>query len=330
MTFTENTETMGAPPTDAPSDDPHGAIAALLAEATASVALDGDTQSEPTDTRLSTPNIDPHEIIRRIGQPVVERDGRHWCPVCNVPFEHAQALGPHFRLHWQEAGVALKDIPNVNEGRFNCPECSVSLRRGSMVGHLHGKHGWERPVANGLSRTFGFDLDAYLNPPPKPEPEPKAKTKKHKPNYEERQLQFVVCPFGECGAVHRRKYMIRHLRALHDVDRMDAPGMARSLPATNHKKSIQSKLTTIGRPRQSRALDVIEPDSTTPPPSTAPLFENVASAFDFTAISPTDIAIGVVQSQLNGTMPTAILPDVIVYVDHTRTLIDQLRATRGT
>src|SRR5262245_8569749 len=196
----------------------------------------------------SVANLTPHEIIRRIGLPVVERDGRHICPVCNLGFEHAQALGPHFRLHWQEAGVKLADIPSVQKGRARCPECDEPLIRHSLNGHLKGKHGYDNGRANGVARTLGFDLDAYLNPPPPPPaPAPKPKAERHKPNYEERQVQYVVCSFGECGAVHKRKYMASHFVSVHGVDRHEARTMMRALPASRHTKPVKSKLPIYGR-----------------------------------------------------------------------------------
>lgn len=325
MTITETTETTGAPPSWMDPDADRQA-----AEAVAS--LIGPPQSAPVG------NIEPHEIIRRIGQPVVQRDDRYICPVCALSFEHAQSLGPHFRLHWQEAGVNYHDIPNVQSTRAKCPECDVLYMRHSLSGHLKTRHGYENGRANGVARTMGFDLDAYLDPPPPPAAvvtsEPKAKKVKNpKVGYEERQMQYVACPFDECGAVHKRKYMYRHLEGVHEVSRSDSRDQTRALPVSRLKHSVQGKMSSPGRPRAIKptdALAVIEqPNGVTPPASTAPLFEGVTSAFDFTSISATDIAIGVVQSQLNGTMPTAILPDVIVYVDHTRTLIDQLRATRS-
>ncbi len=344
MSDTENPESTESPPTPI-IDVGHHAFDAP--PATFHLNEEGLAVAE-ADTRLSTPptlNITPHEIVRRIGQAVtVNERGRFACPVCNMDFETPQALGPHFRLHWQEAGVALRDIPNTKDKRSACPECKMPLRSHSMVGHLVAKHQWDRAAATGYCRTAGFDLDAYLNPPPAPPaPEPKATIKvtgkakvkpKHKVPYDEWQQQFVVCPDGECGAVHRRKYMKRHIEAVHGKPSQEAIDLTRSLPKSNHKKSVQSKTYKPGRPPQAKALvaalDVVEPNGVTPPPSDKPFTEGAPSGFDFTAISPTDIAIGVVQSQVNGTMPTNLLPDVITYVDHTRDLIDRLRASRAT
>jgi len=268
----------------------------------------------------SAPNIDPHEIVRRIGLPVLVNDrGWHVCPVCNVAYEHAQSLGPHMRIHWQEAGVKLSDIPSVTNGRTTCPVCGISARRGSLSAHLQGKHGTTGPEGNGIARVHGFDLDTYLSPPAKPEPP----AKKAKPSYEKRQHQFVVCPHGECGAIQRRKQMPRHLESVHGVEHYEAFDVVRSLPTSRATKPVKSKLPTTGRPRVSQVVAVVEP-------AQRKVEVEVPAVLDYRAIAPADIAIGVVQSQINGELPTALLPDVLDYIDRTRDLVAKLRAIGAT
>lgn len=298
-------------------------------EATASVALDGETQSappEPAPPEPEQPRRTPQQIIDLIGQPVLVRDGRYLCPVCSMSYEHAQALGPHFRVHWQEAGVKLEDIPSVTDGRAKCPECSVILIRHSLSGHLKIRHDYDNARANGVARIYGFNLDAYLNPPPPPAPPETI-------NYEGRQQQLVDCPYKRCGATHKRKYMRRHLEAVHNIDSGAAIRQTRALEPSRRTESVPSKLPGArgGKPKPTESESAVvavveqatEPTVAAPPESTHR--DEGGAAFDFTDISASDIAIGVIQSQVNGSIPTAMLPDILQWTDHTREFVTKLR-----
>lgn len=131
----------------------------------------------------------------------------------------------------------------------------------------------------------------------------------------------VACP--ECTSRVNRSSLAQHLMMRHDTPQMEANGMARVYGFTLHppKPETPAKRKS-GRPPKDKSLALVKPEpkpKPTPTPTPGP---------DWTTIDPSEIAVGVVLSQANGSMPTALLPDVIAYVDHTRDLIGKLRATQ--
>jgi hypothetical protein len=112
----------------------------------------------------------------------------------------------------------------------------------------------------------------------------------------------VTCPIEECGRpITQRGNLVIHIKKVHDFPHDEAFEMAVAADATAPAKPT--------RKRKSKALAVIEP----PKPR------------DF---DPTDIALGVIESQSNGTVPTEMLHEVIAYVDHTRLIVQRLREKR--
>lgn len=108
----------------------------------------------------------PETIIKRMGLPIVEVDGRFQCPVC----DYTQAdyrLGPHMIKHWREAGVLIGTEPHKND-MVSCPidACLYRTKRSVLSGHLVNVHDVERKQATAICRTLGFDLSKYFEHPP--------------------------------------------------------------------------------------------------------------------------------------------------------------------
>ena len=324
------TDTETRPPFMFPGGSPP-----LVEEAIASVALDGETQS------LS---ITPHEIVRRLGLPIGQGEGMHYCPVCNMGAATAQGFGPHFNIHWREAGVARDDVPTAADRSAPCPFCAHRGRRDLLIAHLKTEHEVDNGVARGIARTAGFDLTAYLARVPDDPRGPEGRVSKgdtaHTPQpkkqkQNERGQHLIECA-EKCGAVQRRKNMTTHLRRVHDYTPEQARGFIKTAPQSRFK-SPQKRTNPTRRKRDGNgnAVDANTTESPdarwlasppavieTPPPSSQ-------GSINFTAINPTDIAIGVVQSQANGTIPTDLLPNVIDYIEHTRDIVAKLRAARA-
>lgn len=294
---------------------------AIHEEARSSVALDGDTRSEPEPPAATEPssNLTPAEIVRRLGLPIEMRDGLHYCPVCNIGQPSAQGFGPHFNTHWREAGVDRWDIPAGTDLHVPCTECSHRARRDLLIGHLRSRHGIDNNVARGLARTAGFNIDTYLT-------SDHVEPAKRGRDGHGREYDLIDCPEKACGAVQRRKNMRTHLLSVHHYAKDDASAACKHAKVSRFKSPQKSKLSGLHRnkdmPQRETAPAVIEQPTKVVPPPTEP-------SFDFAAISADDIAIGVVQSQINGSLPTHLLPTVIAYVDHTREVVTQLRASRS-
>lgn len=133
-------------------------------------------------------------------------------------------------------------------------------------------------------------------------------------NYEGQMVQLVDCPQG-CGAVTKRKRLYQHLEAVHKIEHRAALRLGREAQVS------ESTVTRIGTRTHGR-----------PPARNKPTGMRVLTphkgtqSVDFADIDPAEIAVAVVQSQVNGTIQTSLLPDVILYVDHTRELVGKLRA----
>lgn len=131
--------------------------------------------------------------------------------------------------------------------------------------------------------------------------------------------ELIDCP-EHCGAVQRRKNMRTHLMSVHHWQRLAANQYAREAHKSRHTTLQRRQPDTRQRGKSSASAAVVhKPRQQMPPPPRV----------NFTAINPSDIAIGVVQSQVNGHIPSHLLPDVINYVDHTRDIVAALRASRG-
>ena len=193
--------------------------------------------------------------------------------------------------------------------RIDCPEgCGYQAKRSNMASHLMGgKHGWEK------DRTWATikDLPAVAG---------SVAVRKRQASglsplsYESRVAELVDCPQG-CGAVTRRKRVHQHLENVHKIEHRAALRLGREAPVS------ESTVTRLGEGKHGR-----------PPARNKPTGMKVLAprqgtqGVDFTMVDPAEIAIAVVQSQVNGLIQTSLLPDVVMYVDHTRELIGKLRS----
>lgn len=280
--------------------------------------------------------MEAKETLRRIGLPIIKLpDGTYACPVCEVYVKaEAKSVGTHFVKHWAEIGV--KHRPTGSD-LVKCPHCTMRFKRHALSGHLRGVHKIEQATAVGLARTLDFDLDTYLAPTPQVEewtprkqtstyvkigdmtPEEQERTRQHWRDEAARKREdkaagtvtdrrtptytaVVQCPIPACDYQGQRKNMPGHLQSgRHRIERLKANRMAR-------------EAVMVGEPRNLPAR--VEKESSTR-----------EEHHDLTVmIDPTDAALAVVQSQVNGHgVPTHLLPDVVHYVDATRELAAKLR-----
>lgn len=168
--------------------------------------------------------------------------------------------------------------------------------------------GQQPPITEEMARAAAEQASAII--PPKVE----RPRKKQAPSDVKGQ-ELIDCP-EHCGATQRRKNMRTHLMGIHQWERSAANQYAREARKSRH--------ATLQK-RRSKTRNRRPPAST---PAVVHHRQQREPKFDYTAINPADIAIGVVQSQVNGQFPSNLLPEVISYVDHTRDLVNALRASR--
>lgn len=129
----------------------------------------------------------------------------------------------------------------------------------------------------------------------------------------ERKNQQVRCP--DCDAIVQRGNLQRHVMGRHpQIPIESARRWARELPAVSQGSSAQGS-----SPESAAGLALV--DRQLP---TAALLDSEPNPWH--AIDGTDIALGVVLSQVNGSFRVELLPEVVAYVDHTRQLVGRLRA----
>lgn len=252
--------------------------------------------------------MEADEIVRRMGLPIViGAGGQLACPVCLIEHPLMRTVGVHMMKHWKEAGVDWDSVPKGKD-KVKCPRCNSPFTRGSLAGHLT-THGMAQAEAIGFCRTYGFDLDTYahVEDTPKvkynvriaelsPEDQEALRTKWREDSARkrgERSMVKVQCPLCEFACL--RKNLSAHLQTKrHGLSPAEANRIARD----------------GAPPRQERNLPAVQTQS--PPPSDL--------------VDPTEAALAVVQSQVNGHgVPAHLLPDVMQYVDHTRELAQKLR-----
>jgi hypothetical protein len=231
-------------------------------------------------------------------------------------------------------------------GQFvDCPEgCEdYTCRRNNMGTHLiGGKHNYEREAAWETARMLPVSTrrepEQYVSPAQRAQ---RAIEREHAINgtlppvaapdgaasppvsYEKRMMELVDCPKG-CGAVSRRKRMYRHLESIHHVEHRAALRTGASLPTSTATESARGTQRGSKRGPKPKVDRTGTRNKATSLPAVI-VGHKGTQGVDFGQIAPSDIAIAVVQSQVNGMMPTGLLPDVVLYVDHTRELIAKLR-----
>lgn len=126
-----------------------------------------------------------------------------------------------------------------------------------------------------------------------------------------RQNELVRCPVGTCtSAPLMRQNLPRHLTGVHKWSTHRASAARRELRAWDRILDDPAIVLPAAVPAVVR---VVQEEIPTIPNS-------------FAEIDPTDIAIAVVQSQVNGHgLPMDLIPDLIAYVDTTRTLVARIR-----
>lgn len=123
--------------------------------------------------------------------------------------------------------------------------------------------------------------------------------------------QRVHCPIEGCEYTTKRSNLMTHLQTKqHGIERAESNRMAKEAEAVTTTAVVAVSSSTArraGRPPKQRE----------------------ERGPDLTTMSPTDIALGVIESQAAGPIPAELLAEVIAYVDHTRTLIGALRDLKG-
>lgn len=266
--------------------------------------------------------MEAQEVVRRIGLPIIKREnGLYACPVCEV-WERAEPnqVGVHFVTHWSEIGVKH---PPTGKDMVDCPfdGCTVRRARHGLISHLGYVHDLDRATATGVARTAGFNLDVYLaGPPPKKKgkgayrsikdlsPEDQETLRAHWREEAARRreeelarkrgglaVEEVNCPLCEFKCL--RKNLSAHLQTKrHGLSRDEANRVARDGTAARQPRNLPARVEAGPEPVVSGLID------------------------------PTDAAIAVVQSQVNGHgVPAHLLPDVMHYVELTRELAAKLR-----
>jgi hypothetical protein len=197
--------------------------------------------------------------------------------------------------------------------RVACPieGCDyIAGKRSNIVGHLISKqHAVPRQEATRLANTLpGLD-----------DPQPLAVLPVVGPLHARRVMEYVECPFDGCGAVQRRKQMYKHLESVHVVEHRKALRLVRGLPAAERQEAARSNLpyrnshVGSGGPKKRPAM------------VPAPVVVEAARV-RVVSVDPTEAALAVVESQVNGHgVPVHLLQDVMQYIDATREICAKLR-----
>lgn len=184
----------------------------------------------------------------------------------------------------------------LDSGEYGCPVCNHTSESYRLGPHMIA-HWWEAGVERGT--------EPHASDP-------------------------CECPFQGCGFTGRRASIPGHLVNVHDLERREATGLARTLgfsldeyrrnpPPNRHEAREEATARAAAHKKkkaEKKAEIEVAPEpakkKSTPPPQPD--------------ITGTDAALAVIMGTANGSVPTALIPEIVNYVDHTRDIIDKLRA----
>ena len=210
----------------------------------------------------------------------------------------------------------------ARQARYRCPieGCQYVATRSNIWTHLQAKtyaeHGLDKRGARDLINSVELERVTPTVSLDTPAVRVVRVAGTDPASYESRMTQLVDCPQG-CGAVTKRKRVYQHLESVHRIEHRAALRLGREAQVSESTTTRMGDRGKHGRPparNKPSGMKVLVPNKGT-------------QGVDFTMVDPAEIAIAVVQSQVNGTIQTSLLPDVVVFVDHTRELVGKLRAS---